>query len=100
VTAKVLVVIVVPPGVVTVRLPVVAVVGTSALMVEAVFEVIMASTPLKLMDAARRPLPEMVTTVPGAPEVGLKPPTAGVGEGLSVKEAVEVAAPPGVVTAR
>ena len=88
----------VPPGVVTDSLPVVAVAGTVAVMVVAeLTEKLVAATELNLTAVApSRPVPVMVTTAPGPPDAGLK----DVRVGTTLKVAVEVAVPPGVVTLR
>lgn len=64
----------VPPGVVTFILPVVAVGGTTTLILVSVsFLIVVAATPLKLTSVAfSRLVPSIVTVIPGAPEVGLK----------------------------
>ncbi len=64
----------VPPGVVTVMVPVVALAGTVVLMVLPSVTLKAALTPLNLTAVAPlRLVPLMVTLVPTGPEAGLKP---------------------------
>jgi len=95
VTVKLVVLVPLPPGPVTVIGPVVAPVGTVAVIWVSEFTVNVADLPLNLTAVAPvNPLPEMITWVPTGPWVGLKPVMAGV----TVKLVVLVAVPPGPVT--
>lgn len=49
-------------------------------------------------DAPSSALPWIVAIVPHTPDVGLKLPTAGTADALTVKTAAEAAVPPAVVT--
>jgi hypothetical protein len=95
----------VPPGVVTAIFPVVAVVGTVAVILIAELTVkVVAGTPLKVTEVApARFVPLMVTMVPATPLVGVKLVIFGVLEGPTLtkqfavwpaKETVAVRVPP------
>jgi hypothetical protein len=80
---------------VTLILPVVAAAGTTAFSCVEETKVLLADTPLNLtLDELLKPTPVMVTVVPAAPLVGLKP----VIESVTVKFDALVAVPGGVVT--
>ena len=87
----------VPPGVVTLMVPVVAPAGTVACIEVAELTAKLALTPLKAIRVAPVKLvPLMVTLVPTGPLAGVKPVIDG---GLiTVKLPALVAVPPGVVT--
>ena len=88
----------VPAGVVTATGPVVAPVGTVAVIWVPEVTVNVAAVPLKVTAVAPvKPLPVMLTDVPGAPEVGVNEETAGAA--VTVNDAVLVPVPAGVVTA-
>src|SRR6266850_1969247 len=97
ITVKLPVLVVVPPGVVTLIVPVVALVGTVARMDVAELTVKVALTPLKATPVVPVKLvPLMVTLVPTGPLAGVKP--VIVGGLITVKLPALVAVPPGVVT--
>src|SRR5207247_1462116 len=98
VTVKLLLLVAVPPGVVTLSGPLVAPLGTVAAIEVEEFTVKPALVPLKVTAVAPvKFVPLIVTLVPTAPLVGVKLVIVG---GLStVKLPVLVAVPPGVVTA-
>jgi hypothetical protein len=92
-------VVAVPPGVVTLIAPVVAVVGTTAVtcVAETTWK-LAAATPLNFTpDVALRLLPVIVTVVPLGPLLGVKLDAAGEATG-TVKLVVLVELPPGAVT--
>ncbi len=92
---KVALLVAVPAGVVTVMWPVVAAAGTVVTILVAVSDAMVAAVPLNAtLVAPDRFWPVMVTVVPGAPEVGLKLLIFGA----TVKVALLVAVPAGVVT--
>ena len=98
-TTKSIVVVAVPPGVVTEMGPVVAPTGTWATTVKPLLtmEVITAANPLKVTaDVLIRFVPLILTLVPGGPLNGSK--LVSVGTSLTTKSVVVVAVPPGVVT--
>src|SRR6266850_1379408 len=97
ITVKLPALVAVPPGVVTLIVPVVALVGTVARMDVAELTVKVALTPLKATPLVPVKLvPLMVTLVPTGPLAGVKPVIAG---GLiTVKLPALLAVPPGVVT--
>jgi hypothetical protein len=90
----------VPPGVVTLILPVVAPAGTDAVIwessvtVKVGWAVVLNVTAL----APVNPVPVIVTGVPTDPLVGLKLETVGTGGAVTLYDVDEVATPPGVVT--
>ena len=88
----------VPAAVVTLMVPVVAPLGTVALMEVAEVRVTaVAATPLNVTEVALpRLVPVSVTTVPTTPEVGVK--LVIVGGPITVKLLALVAVPPSVVT--
>ena len=87
----------VPPGVVTLTLPVVAPAGTVAIIWVAELTVNVAAVPLKLTAVAPlRLLPVMTTDVPGVPLVGLR--LVITGAGGSTVNGAPLLVPPGVVT--
>ncbi|MEI6449727.1 MAG: hypothetical protein WCP98_07220 [Actinomycetes bacterium] len=91
----------VPPGVVTAILPLVAPVGTVAVIRVLPTTLKAAPVPLKVtLVAPVRPLPLMVTLAPTGPEVGVKLVTAGdAGDDVTAKLVALAAVPPGVATA-
>lgn len=96
-TMKLLEEVTVPAGVVTDMVPVVAPVGTVAVIWVALFTVKVADVPLNFTEvAAVKPVPVMVTLAPTNPLVGVKLAIVGV-EAEMVKFAEEVAVPAGVV---
>ena len=97
VAVKLLALVAVPPGVVTLIGPLVAPLGTVAVIWVLVFTVKLAPVPLKATAVAPVKLfPLMVTEVPTDPLLGLK--ELMVGGGITVKLLALVAVPPGVVT--
>jgi hypothetical protein len=100
VTVKSAVLVAVPPAVVTLTLPVVAPMGTvavicvSELTVKVVAEVVLNFTEL----APKNPVPVIVTTVPTEPLVGEKDAIVGTGAAVTVKFVVLVAFPSAFVT--
>ncbi len=94
----------VPPGVVTLILPVVAPDGTAAVILDGEFTVNeVAETPLNLTEVVVNPVPLkfeplIVTEVPTGPEVGENELIVGAGGLVTVKLPELVAVPPGVVT--
>ena len=96
-TVKLVALVTVPAGVVTLSVPLVALAGTVALICVPELDWIAASNPLSLTEVAPvRAVPVIVTVAPTAPLLGVK--LAMVG--LTVKFPVLVAGPPaGVVTA-
>ena len=77
-TVKFAALVAVPAGVVTAILPLVAPLGTVAVICVALFTVKAALTPLKVtLLAPLKPLPVRVTLLATAPEVGTKPLTVG-----------------------
>lgn len=85
----------VPPGVVTLMGPVMALAGTVAVILVAKFTLKAADMPLNLTDVAPvKVVPVIVTLVPTAPPVGVKLVTSG----LTLKLAALIAVPAGVVT--
>ncbi len=101
VTVKLLVLVAVPPGVVTAMGPVVAAVGTVAVI--CVFELtvnVVAVVPLNFTAVAPvKPVPVITTEVPTGPLVGLNDVIVGIGDAVTSKLVALVAVPPGVVTA-
>ena len=98
-TVKLVLLVAVPPGVVTAIRPLVAPAGTAKVMVVALTTVkpVMA-TPFSVRTVAPvRFVPVRVTVVPTGPVAGVKP--AMVGAGRKVKAVALVAVPPAVVTA-
>jgi hypothetical protein len=98
VTVKLVALVAVPPGVVTLSGPVVAAAGTVAwIAVADVTEKLVALTPLNRTAVAPvRFVPLIVTVAPTVPLAGVK--LVIVGAGMTVKLAALVAVPPGVVT--
>src|SRR6266478_4628008 len=95
---KLAVLVAVPPGVVTEIVPLLAPAGTVAVIWVAELTVKLALVPLNATVVAPvRVVPVIVTEVPAEPLVGLNPVTVGAGR-VTVKLAVLVAVPPGVVT--
>jgi len=93
-TVKLVLEVVIPAAVVTVRGPVVAPVGTVALMAVAVLVTIVAGTPLKVTARAfARLAPVMVILLPTAPEVGVKLVMVGMAVMLGVHLAYSVVSP-------
>ncbi|HJV48153.1 MAG TPA: hypothetical protein VJ549_02645, partial [Geothrix sp.] len=87
----------VPPGVVTETLPVVAPAGTVAVTDRSEITVNEAGVPLKVTaEAPLKPVPARVTTVPIGPVLGFSAVT--VGAGMTVNEVLVLPVPPGVVT--
>jgi hypothetical protein len=98
VTVKLPLLVADPPGVVTLIGPLVAPLGTVAVICVPELTVKVALAPLKeTLDAPVRLVPVIVTDVPTGPDVGLNPLIAG-GGGVTVKLEPLVAVPPGVVT--
>jgi len=96
-TVNELVLVAVPPGLVTLHGPVVAPAGTVAWTAVSEVTVKVAAVPLKATAVAPvKPDPLIVTLVPASPLVGEKPEIAGAF--TMVNELVLVAVPPGVVT--
>ena len=96
-TVKLLALVAVPAGVVTLNGPVVAPAGTVAWIAVAEVTVKLALTPLNVTDEAPVKLvPLIVTLVPTSPLVGVK--LAIVGALVTVNGLALVAVPPGVVT--
>src|SRR5689334_24298167 len=99
VTAKLPVLVPVPPGPVTAIAPVVAPEGTVAVICVAEFTVYVADVPLNVTDVAPvRFVPVIVTDVPTTPLVGLNEVTVGAGGSVTVKFVELAAVPPAVVT--
>src|SRR6266850_1115281 len=97
ITVKLPALVAVPPGVVTLIVPVVALVGTVARMDVAEMTVKVALTPLKATQVVPVKLvPLMVTLVQAGPLGGVKP--VIVGGFITVQLTALVAVPPGVVT--
>jgi len=100
VTVKALLLVAVPPGVVTLRGPEVAVLGTVTVIEVAEVTAKVAATPLKATAVAPVKLvPVRVTLVPTGPLVGAKLVMVG-GLAVTVNALLPVAVPPGVVTLR
>src|SRR5947208_3509548 len=99
VTVNELLLVAVPPGVVTLIVPVVAPLGTVAeIEVDEVTEKLTALVPLNVTAVAPVKLvPVIVTLVPTGPLVGVKLVIVG-GLAVTVNELVLVAVPPGVLT--
>ena len=96
-TVKLLALVAVPPGVVTLIVPPVAPVGTVALICVAELTVNVAVVPLNFTAVAPvNAVPVSVTLAPTAPLVGEK--LVMVGGGMTVKELALVPVPPAVVT--
>lgn len=94
-TVKLVELVSVPPGVVTLMVPVVAVAGTVAVIWVLESTVKPAVVPLNFTEVAPvKPVPVIVTLIPVAPLVGVKPRMSG----LTVKLPVLVAVPAEVVT--
>ena len=95
VTVKEVALVPVPPEVVTAIGPVVAPAGTVAVICTAEpTENVGAVTPLNLTAVAPvKPLPLIVTDVPGVPEVGVKPVTAGAPQPGNLKWPIRVRQP-------
>ena len=99
VTVKLLELVAVPAGVVTEILPVVAPLGTVALIRPAFCTENVALTPLNLTEVAPVKLvPLILTDVPTGPLVGLKDEIVGAAPAVTVKLVELVAVPAGVVT--
>jgi hypothetical protein len=99
VTVKLVGLVAVPPGVVTLMGPVVAPSGTVATISVGVFDVIVAVIPLNVTEVApARFVPVMVTEVPAAPELGLNDVMVGVETAPTVKSVALSAVPFAVVT--
>ena len=99
VNTLVLVLVAVPPGVVTLSGPVVAPAGTVASIAAAEVTVKLALTPLNVTAVAPvKFVPLIVTLVPTGPLVGVKLVIVGGALATTVKLFVLVAVPPGVVT--
>ena len=103
ITVKLLVLVAVPPGVVTVILPLVAFAGTVAVIWVAEFTVNVALTPLNLTEVVVKPVPlkfvpVMTTDVPTGPEVGVNEVMVGAGAAVTVKFEELVAVPLGLDT--
>jgi len=97
VTVKSVTEVAVPPGVVTEIFPVVAPLGTAAVIWVALITENVAAAPLNATAVAPvRFVPLIVTAVPTGPDVGEKLVT--VGATVTVKLVADVAVPPGVVT--
>src|SRR5438876_917467 len=99
ITVKLLVLVAVPPGVVTLTGPVVAPLGTvAAIEVDEVTEKLTALVPLNVTDVAPvKAVPLSVTLLPTGPLVGVKLAIVGA-LAVTVKLLELVAVPPGVVT--
>jgi hypothetical protein len=98
ITVKSVLLVAVPPGVVTATRPVVAPEGTVA-RICIPFTVKLAAMPLNVTAVApARLVPLMVTDVPTGPLVGVKLLIVGAGPAVTVNEDELVAVPPGVVT--
>jgi len=96
-TVKLLAVVAVPPGVVTLSGPVVAPAGTVAWIAVSEATVKLALAPLNATDVAPvKFAPLIVTLLPTCPPAGVK--LAIIGGGTTVNEALLVAVPAGVVT--
>ncbi len=96
---KLAVLVAVPPGVVTVIFPVVAVAGTVAVICVAEFTVNVAVTPLNLTEVAPvKFVPVIVTFLPTGPNVGVNEVIVGAGAASTVKSEVLVPTPLGVCT--
>ena len=95
---KLVALVAVPPGVVTLILPVVAPAGTVTVMLVALITVkLVAAVALNFTaDASVKLVPVRVTMVPMPPRAGVK--LDMVGAGMTVKLVALVAVPPGVVT--
>jgi hypothetical protein len=89
-------VVAIPPAVLTVIFPVVALAGTVAVTFVAESLVTVAATPWNATVAPTRWVPMIVTIAPTLPECGLKELIVGVG--ITVKLAGLVATPPAVLT--
>lgn len=100
VTVKLLAAFALPPGVVTENLPVVAPLGTVAVIWLALFTVNDAAVPLRRrLFAFMKLVPLMTTVAPTCPLVGLNPVMAGAGRStVTLKLAAELALPLAVVT--
>jgi len=98
-TAKLVVLVATPPGVVTEIVPLVAPAGTFVVIDEELTTVKVAAAPLKATALAPvKPLPASVTLMPTGPDDGAIPVSVGTGLGVTEKLAALVAAPPGAVT--
>src|SRR4029453_6849555 len=99
-TVNDVVLVAVPPGVVTAIGPVVGPEGTVAVICVLEFTANVADVPLNLTaDAPVKPVPKIVTDVPTVPLVGLNDASVGNGDGVTVKLVVLVAVLfPGFVT--
>jgi hypothetical protein len=98
-TAKSVALVAVPPGVVTVILPVVAPAGTVVTIWFAVFDVIVAVVPLNFTEVAPvRFVPVMITEVPTGPELGVNEVMVGTEAVPTVKFVALSAVPLAVVT--
>lgn len=100
VTVKFVVDVAVPPAVVTENVPVVAPLGTIAVIWVAVFPEVVAVVPFSFTEVAPvRFVPVIVTDVPTGPLVGEKLVIVGAeAAAVTVKFVVELALPPAVVT--
>ena len=98
-TAKSVALVAVPPGVVTVILPVVAPAGTVVTIWFAVFDVMVAVVPLNFTEVAPvKFVPVMVTWVPTGPELGVNKVIVGTEAVPTVKFVALSAVPLAVVT--
>jgi len=96
---KLVVLVAIPPGVVTDIAPEVAVAGTVAVIVVAEFTVNVAAAPLNFTDVApRKFVPVSVTAVPVGPDDGVKEEITGGCDAVTVKVPFEVPVPPGPFT--
>ena len=100
VTVKLVALVPVPPEVVTEMGPVVAPVGTVAVIRVLLFTVnVVAETPLNFTEVAPvKPVPVITTDVPTGPLVGLKDVTVGTAAAVTSKLAALVAVPSAFVT--
>jgi hypothetical protein len=101
VTVKLAADVAVPPGVMTLIGPLVALDGTCEVICVSELTMYAAAVPLNAtLVAPLKPVPLIVTSVPAEPDVGVKPLTTGCGGGepLTVKLVEDVPVPCGVVT--
>src|SRR6266511_1225770 len=104
-TVKLVALVAAPPGVVTLIGPVVAPVGTVAVIRVGEFTVkVVAATLLNVTEVMVKPVPLkfvplIVTLVPTGPRVGVNEVIVGAGTAVTVKFVALVAVPPSVVTA-
>ena len=101
ITMKLVVLVPLPPGFVTAMLPLVAPLGTVAVIRVLLTTLKFAAVPWKVtLVAPVKPLPLMVTPAPTGPEAGVKLVTVGgAGDGVTVKLVALAAVPSRVVTA-